>query len=220
MDRKNFFSKGVRDLAREFYQSPVGAIIDRQLSGLANLLDPRGLNTILPAAEVPPDGTLDTPFQRPPGALADPADFQSSCTNCGDCITACPYGSIFRTESSYGPVLQTAQIACHLCVDYPCVQACKDGALLAFPEDEWPVLGQAHVIAANCVNTAANHHQRRHSSAGKPVTCRECQQVCPVPGAVHHPRGQLPQITADCIGCGQCVAVCPAFVPAIEIQDA
>lgn len=50
------------------------------------------------------------------------------------------------------------------------------------------------------------------------MACAACVERCPVPGAIRW-AGTLPEVVAAaCTGCGQCLAVCPAPVLALELQ--
>ena len=71
---------------------------------------------------------------RPPYAITE-LDFLLACTRCNDCVTACPHDVIFPLSARVGvkamgtPALDLLNKGCHLCSDWPCVQACGEGAL-------------------------------------------------------------------------------------------
>lgn len=71
---------------------------------------------------------------RPPFASSE-LDFLLACTRCNACIEACPHQIIFPLPISRGaevaatPALDLANRGCHLCQDWPCVNACSDNAL-------------------------------------------------------------------------------------------
>ena len=75
---------------------------------------------------------------RPPYAQ-DELEFLLACTRCDKCIEACPHGVIFKLPARLGmqvtgtPALDLINKACHLCEDWPCVEACEPKAL-QFPE--------------------------------------------------------------------------------------
>ena len=79
-------------------------------------------------------------YVRPPGASTE-LDFLSHCTRCGECIPACPHGTIFPLGAHTGvavntPALDLINKACHLCDDFPCISACETDALnLILKED-------------------------------------------------------------------------------------
>ncbi|MCB1307344.1 MAG: 4Fe-4S binding protein [Leptospiraceae bacterium] len=217
MDRRKFFSDGLRDLFRDLMQSPVGRAVDRQLHGISNVLDPRGLDYMIEQSQ-PRDPLPEDHYARPPGALPDPDAFEKACTKCGDCETACPYGTIFQLDFRSGPLVNPESVPCHLCVDYPCIQACQDGALLPLQADEVPRFGQARLVQENCVNHPDNKYQRRRDSAGRQRHCTECKQACPVQGVVKYNAQKFPQFADFCTGCGLCAAACPALSIAIRID--
>jgi len=72
---------------------------------------------------------------RPPFAL-DELEFILACTRCGDCIEACPHEVIFGLSARVGakfagtPALDLLNKGCHLCADWPCVNACEPDALV------------------------------------------------------------------------------------------
>lgn len=102
---------------------------------------------------------------RPPYAVNE-LDFLLSCTRCGECIAACPYKVIFPLESRLGakvvntPAMDLVNMGCHLCEDWPCVNACEpqvmklpvvaEGAALPFPK-----IAKAHINTATCLKTSA-----------------------------------------------------------------
>ncbi len=50
------------------------------------------------------------------------------------------------------------------------------------------------------------------------MACAACVERCPAPGAMRW-AGPMPEVVAAaCTGCGQCLAVCPAPVLALELQ--
>lgn len=107
-----------------------------------------------------PAGTI-----LPPGA-GSITDFMSSCTQCYDCVSACPHEAIrvVRDEHSdvFGfPVIQPRSQPCYECEDVPCIGSCTDGALnhhgiisigVAFIDDKkcLAFLGQ---FCMSCINS-------------------------------------------------------------------
>src|SRR5262245_9880393 len=141
MDRKDFFRKGLRQIASDLLKTPAGESIDRQLQGISNFLAPGKIESQLPSKES--SGKKNT-YCRTPGALPDPAAFRKACNHCGDCIMACPYGTIFRLNPRSGPVIDPNLSACHLCEDFPCITSCETGALLPL-DGALPKFGQAEL---------------------------------------------------------------------------
>ena len=201
MNRHSFFQRGIKEIFSHLWESPAGQLVDRQLQALANILAPEGLDSYL-EQETPPSC-----FPRPPGSLPLAEDFEEACTRCGDCHRACPYGAIEGDEST-GPFLDPNHSPCHLCLDYPCINACKEGALLPLPEHSLPGLGKARLRPGLCLN----HTEAR--------SCELCQQSCPVPDALilsgDGVKG-LPEFGDSCTGCGLCRLACPTIPVAIEI---
>lgn len=148
--------------------------------------------------------------QYPPGAL-DEIEFLKKCTGCGDCIYACPYSVLFpvfdETSEKHVPRMDVNLNACMLCKDWPCINACKDEALLPFTEEANPKLGQAKGIFEYCLNQKSGQN-----------TCSNCKDACPVEGVVRF-KGIKPSFSKDCVGCGQCVSACPTFPRAIRIES-
>ena len=217
MDRRGFFGEGLRELAADFLRNnAVGRVLDRQLQGLANVLDPRGLDYLLDR-QGQEDLHEPPPAARPPGALADAEAFDAACTRCGDCIEACPYGVLYASDESSGPLLDPNHVACHLCPDFPCIAACSDGALLPLAEGYVPRFGQAELQPGRCANLPFNYGFRPRDRLGRPRVCRSCRDACPVEGVVRFGRGPEPEFSDQCTGCGQCVEACPALPRAIKV---
>ncbi len=216
MDRDDWLKHGWRQLLGDFFRSPIGESFDRTLHGISNLLSPETLADRMRALETESAShrRLDPtrPYPRPPGALVDPEAFEAACTRCGDCAFACPYGAIHTLGPQSGPLLDPNLDACRLCADFPCISACRDGALLPLEGGELPHFGTAVPLFEKC----ANHPDRRAGRAGTRL-CRACEESCPVPGALTIRRGR-PVIAEHCTGCGLCASACPEEPRALEIR--
>lgn len=223
MDRKTFFSSGIKELLGDLLQSPVGKIVDNRLEKLTRVLTPFENQDLITESQFSFDylGGADQEkriLPRPPGALADPVAFKKACTLCGDCIAACPYGTLYSMSGRSGPVLDPNYISCDLCSDYPCIAACKEGALRPLPKGVYPKFGQARLLGENCMNYPEHRERKKRNGAKRVPYCRECKNACPVEGALAPNSRKMPGFTEDCAGCGLCAQACPALPRAIEID--
>lgn len=157
-----------------------------------------------------------THWIRPPYAL-DELEFLLACTRCGECTHACPHQVIFPLAARLGaqvaatPALDLLNHGCRLCADWPCVKACKPGAL-KLPEakdgEAIPLPG----LAAVSVNTAT-------CLAYLGPECGACAASCPVPGALIWDQ-EKPRINPEsCTGCGMCREACVVEPKAIEVKS-
>ena len=129
----------------------------------------------------------------PPWALKDNAFFKA-CTQCAECITACPE-NILRVGNAGYPQVDFQRGECTFCGD--CERSCKPDALLDNGQSAWPYRAQ---INNQCL-------------ALKGVMCRTCADCCETRAISF----QLavggfasPTINSDnCSGCGACIAPCP-----------
>ncbi len=152
---------------------------------------------------------------RPPFALPE-LEFLLSCTRCDACIEACSYRVLFPLSARLGasvaatPAMDLVNKSCHLCQDWPCVNACEAGAL-AIPESTGdseaaplPVLALALINTQACLPYSGPE-------------CGACESSCPVPDALLWDQ-QRPCIDAQkCIGCGLCREACIVDPSAISI---
>lgn len=181
---------------------------------------------------------------RPPYAIEE-LDFLLACTRCGDCIPACPHDVIFPLSARVGvkamgtPALDLLNKGCHLCNDWPCVQACGEGALL-LPlvelidvQTDGPVQEPGTEPASE---KAADSDDDKPGASTPPLPelatatinkqnclpysgpeCGACDASCPVPGALIWD-SQKPLIdNSVCVGCGLCRQACIMQPSAINI---
>ena len=151
------------------------------------------------------------PHLRPPGAL-DELAFLTTCTRCGDCVTACPHGAIklLGPEARLAantPYISPEQSPCLLCEGLPCVSSCQADALQAVARREVK-LGIAVIQEDQCL-----------SWQGDP--CDQCLRDCPFPGEAILADPGTGRIYVDarrCVGCGQCVFACPTLPASVYIK--
>ena len=160
-----------------------------------------------PCAPPPPRATPPPPV-RPPGAVDEPT-FLARCTRCGQCARACPHDAIQSAPERFGraagtPWIDAFRTPCHMCEDFPCVEACEPRALVL--EQAGPI-GTAQVRALDCLNRL-----------GSP--CSTCIEHCPVPDALVLRQGIPVVEPALCTGCGLCAHACPAPDKAILLVPA
>jgi ferredoxin-type protein NapG len=159
---------------------------------------------------------------RPPGALADEARFQTACIKCGECVQACPYGTLkladLATDVPVGtPHFEPRKTPCEMCEDIPCVKKCPTGALdREMSQIRDAKMGVAVLDASSCLSM-------------KGLRCEACYRACPLIDEAITLRYEhqtqtgkhayfRPTIDPDiCTGCGQCERACVTEVPAIRV---
>ncbi|NOY78685.1 MAG: 4Fe-4S dicluster domain-containing protein [Calditrichaeota bacterium] len=168
-----------------------------------------GLGTLkerVPLQKSPQSRRNRRPILRPPGAVSEEILGQE-CTSCGDCVVACQFEAIRLLDHRAGKYQGTPAIIpriqpCLYCEDFPCVTACKEGALTK----DHLKMGVAELDSRRCFNT-------------KGGWCDACFQKCPFSGEAIRLNERLQlEINADfCTGCGLCEHACPLSPPAIRI---
>ena len=208
MDRRQFFKQGfskliegTANIAAEAVESAAKAIKeDRKKDKINSMLAKEPPLK----ARVPKKGLLS-----PPGALKKITEFRKACTGCNECIYACPHNALMPVYQPNLkkdlPFIDVNMTACRLCSDWPCIHACKAGALLPLPEGKYPKFGKATFLTHNCLN----------SDFSIPI-CKLCTETCPVDKAIEMTEESV--VTGkSCTGCGLCVQVCPTFPKALQI---
>jgi ferredoxin-type protein NapG len=145
-----------------------------------------------------------TDWLRPPGAVEE-ALFLDRCTRCGDCLPACPYGSIKNDPANGYPVIFANESPCQLCEDFPCVAACETEALLPLGERAEVRMGLAVVNPATCTADQG---------------CRFCLSRCPCEAImVVGFDDSYPTVDQEkCVGCGICEQVCATVNDKVAIR--
>lgn len=138
-------------------------------------------------------------YLRPPGAVEELA-FVSLCTRCDECIKVCPHMAIRGAGPDMGlsvgsPIIIPREKPCYLCEDFPCIKACKEGALIMPAKKEEVRMGLAKIDKGKCI-------------AGDLFHCQSCVIACPIIGAIEMVEGK-PVIHEElCTGCGLCESAC------------
>ena len=134
-----------------------------------------------------------TGWLRPPGAVKEDM-FLERCTQCGDCIDACPHDVIVSLAVQETPGIFPGEAPCQLCEDFPCIEACETDALMPIRNMYEVSMGIAKVSERMC--TAGNG-------------CNACVSKCPT-AAISMDFGTFLVVVDEslCVGCGSCQYVC------------
>lgn len=143
----------------------------------------------------------------PPGA-GSIKDFNSHCTACSLCISACPNGVLEPALMQYGltgfmqPVMNYHKSFCtYNCIK--CTEVCPTYALhpLLLEAKQLTQIGKAVFITDNCIVKTEE------------TACGACSESCPTKAVYMVPyKGNLliPETNEEiCIGCGHCENACP-----------
>ncbi len=161
---------------------------------------------------------------RPPFAIEE-LDLLIGCSRCGDCISACPHGIIFPLSSKLGvkvfntPAMDLNNHGCHLCEDWPCVQACEKDVLkfseLVNAEEAGEEKSNAAVIRPMPKMAQVSINTKTCLPYSGPE-CGACR-VCPVEGAMVWSM-ERPSINMElCTGCALCREACIVEPKAIDV---
>lgn len=159
---------------------------------------------------------------RPPGARDEP-QFASACIRCGQCVQACPYGTLHLATLASGlaagtPYFVAREIPCEMCEDVPCARVCPSGAL----DNQIATIDEARMGLAVLLD-------QEHCLNFQGLRCDVCYRECPrlddaiTLEADHNTRtGKharfLPRVHSNaCTGCGKCEKVCVLEQPAIRV---
>jgi ferredoxin-type protein NapG len=157
-----------------------------------------------PAAPASAPPKYRTDWLRPPGAVAE-AEFLDRCTRCGDCLPACPYGSIKTDPANGYPIIFASESPCYLCNDFPCVAACETEALV--PLAALPDVQMGLAVLNQTLCTADQG-------------CRFCLAKCPTEAlSVVGFEDPYPVVDQEkCVGCGICEQVCSTVNDKVAIK--
>ncbi len=142
---------------------------------------------------------------RPPFAVSEDI-FSTACTGCGDCIAACPFEVLFKLPEDGAPAMDLLKRGCHLCSEWPCVNACETGAL-EFREQHTPHprLSKVWINTDTCLPYSGPE-------------CGACRDVCPIEGALIWSDGIRPVVEHQrCSGCALCREACIVEPKAVEL---
>ncbi|MDH5217008.1 MAG: ferredoxin-type protein NapF [Gammaproteobacteria bacterium] len=121
--------------------------------------------------------------------------FYEKCTQCGDCIKACPEKVLLKGGGGY-PAIDFKAGECTFCGD--CAQSCTEN-LFEKPEQSKPWSFVA-MVGESCL-------------AYQQVSCRSCQDSCEhaaITFKLEQGKTPVPRLISHlCTGCGACVSPCP-----------
>jgi len=152
----------------------------------------------------------------PPGALGQ-ARFNSMCTACHLCVSACPTQVLQPTYFLYGLAgfLQPRMDYITSFCNYECTlcgEVCPTGAILPFPPAEKKLiqLGKSKFVKENCVVET------------RKTACGACSEHCPTKAVNMVPYQEkltIPEVNDKiCIGCGACEYACPTDPKSIYVE--
>ncbi|MFT4836937.1 MAG: ferredoxin-type protein NapF [Psychromonas sp.] len=118
--------------------------------------------------------------------------FLKNCTQCDQCISACPEKIIVKGDGGY-PNIDFTVGECSFCGQ--CADICQEQIFISIKQSPWLKKAQ---IDESCL-------------AYKNVYCRSCSESCEAQALTFQiGLSAVPEINLDlCTGCGACVAPCP-----------
>jgi ferredoxin len=152
----------------------------------------------------------------PPGARGQ-ARFNSLCTACHLCVSACPTQVLQPTYFLYGltgflqPRMDYITSFCNFeCV--LCGEVCPTGAILPVQPEEKKLLqlGKSYFVKENCIVYT------------KDTICGACSEHCPTKAVQMVPYKEklnIPEVNNSiCVGCGACEFACPTDPKSIYVE--
>lgn len=126
--------------------------------------------------------------------------FLDKCSQCGDCINACPEKIIINGDGGF-PTINFELGECDFCG--LCAESCKEPIFSAVTEVPWQ---KKALINDTCL-------------ANQNIYCRSCAESCESQALTFQIGiNAVPKIDLQlCTGCGACVAPCP--VTAIDVKE-
>lgn len=168
---------------------------------------------------------------RPPGALLE-NDFMRACIKCGQCVEACPYGTLKLAKPGDikpigTPYFIPRDVPCYMCTDIPCVPVCPTGALSA--EHVTTIAKGAKELDITKARMGLAVVDMDTCIAFWGIQCDACYRACPLMDSAikleyrRNPRtGKhaflIPMVNHEvCTGCGLCERACVTEKAAIRI---
>lgn len=150
-------------------------------------------------------------FPIPPGS-GGVERFNTLCTACSLCISACPERVLYPSVTQHGlsgfmqPFMDYSKGFCGFDCNR-CGSVCPTGAILPLPleEKQRVKIGTANYVLKNCVVSVDGFN------------CGDCADLCPTGAIKMVPFKEdlsIPEVNpATCIGCGACEHGCPVQPP-------
>ncbi len=215
MDRKDFFKKGIWKAFKGTLETTESTIEVVKSTFEDTLKKEKKTDDASKKSEITlPKITKSKKKLRnlftPPGANIDIKIYEKKCVGCGDCISACPYNTIFpvfneKLNKSIA-YIDPNNNPCLLCFDFPCIQSCEHEALNPLKK-KLPKFGKAKLTKSSCINFENQNY-----------SCNTCKTVCPVENVIEFDKNHFPKFSKNCTGCGICVSACPPFPKAIHVE--